>query len=252
MNTSNVASSSTMVVSSKSNGRVAELQKQRMQLTKQIEKTNASTGDAKTKAETVKGINDKIAELDKQIQQAQIEEQQKMREKIQQKNAEKTEQQQYNNADESEKNGVLLSASLNDLLAAKSNHKQVNTMSQIRTKLQGEINVAEGQVKHGVGGSSIKSQTDVISKDGDALSGLDGKIGKKIREVKKHIDQSLKTGIAEAEKAQENKFNKADGVDGEKANTQEETVVDASNGAGAEQKIDQENKHKTEQIDILA
>ena len=83
MNTSNVASSNTMVVSSKSksNGLVGQLQKQKMQLTKQLEKVNAGTEDAKTKAERIKGINDKIADLDKQIQQAQIEEQEKEREK---------------------------------------------------------------------------------------------------------------------------------------------------------------------------
>ena len=173
--------------------------------------------------------------------------------KIQQKNSEKAEQTQYNNADENEKSGVLLSASLNDLLAAKSTHRQVNVMVNIRTKLQGEINVAEGQVKHGVSGSSSKSQMDVISKNGNALSGIDSKIGEKMGEVKKHIDRSLKTGIAEAEKAQKNKLDKATEEDGKRGDTPEDEAVSTNNGAGiSEQKIDKENEEQAKPIDILA
>ena len=261
MNTSKVAASNTMVVSSShANSIVEELQKQKMQLTKQIEKVNAGSEDAKTKTEKIKALNDKIAELDKEIQQAKIEEQQREQEKIQQKNAEKAIQEKYDKADEKEKDGVVLSASLNDLLVANNAHHEVKEMKRVRMNLEGEMNVAQGQITHGLRGGSIKYQADVVSEKGDALSQLDGKIGKKMGEVKKNIDKSLKIGIAEAEKAQVNKLDKADETDGKKVDSQEETsveqvapmTVENNEVVKSEEKIDKPHEKRVKPIDILA
>lgn len=218
MNISKVAPSSNMVSSSNSSSVLGGLEKQKMELSKQIEKVQEGTGDSKNKAETIKGINDQIVELDKQIQQAKIDEQQKEMEKNRQKNAEKAVQEKYDKADDSEKEGVVLSASLNNLLVANHSNNQVKEMGIVKTKLQGEINIAQGQIKHASSGGSTQYQMDVVSKKGNTLSELEGKIGKKMAQVNKDIDQSVKTGIDEAEGERINKQDQVEGKEDDDKN----------------------------------
>ena len=69
MNIASSSKSSSKWLSSKPHSIVNELQKQKKELTTQIQKVNEGTGDSKTKAEKVKVINAQIEELNKQIHQ---------------------------------------------------------------------------------------------------------------------------------------------------------------------------------------
>lgn len=206
MNISNVSSSNTVVTNSKPHSVVGELQKQKMELTKQIEKVKEGTGDSKTKAERIKILNEQIEELNKQIQEAQIEEQKKEVEKNKQKNAEKAEQEKCKNADTTEQEGVVLSASLNNLLVAHKEQSTLKELSKVRTKILGEMHVAGAESKR-INGEAIWQNT-VISSGGDKLSQVEGKMAKMIGTMQRHIEQSVKTGTIEAEKERANKQDK--------------------------------------------
>lgn len=232
MNISKTAPSNTMVVKSTPHSIVGELQKQKMELGKQIEKVKEGTGDNKTKAERIKVINDQIEELNKQMQQVQIEEQQKELEKSQQKNAEKAEQEKYDKADATEKEGVVLSASLNFLLSAKNGHSELKEMSRVRTKLIGEMHVAESKIKNSKGGD-VRYSMGVVSKNEEKISQIKDKMAKDVGGIQKDIDKSVKVGINEAEKERAKKQDEVEGKgqehDGKKVNNgddhQERQVV---------------------------
>ena len=217
MNLSKVSSSNTVVTNVKSNSLVNELQKQKMELTKQLANINAGKEDAKTKAEKIKNIKEQIAELDKQIMQAQIAEKQKELEEMQQKNAEKRQIEQYEDADDDKKEGIVLSESLNQLLAANHTRSEYKKMNAVRTKMVGEVRVAESEIKHSLPGGSIKHQMEVISDNGSKISDLADKMAKKMENINKKLESARKIGehgadndsIDKADATNENKEEKS-------------------------------------------
>jgi hypothetical protein len=209
MNVSKVSSSNTVITNVKPNSLVNELQQQKMELTKQIANINAGKDDAKTKSEKIKNIRDQITELDKQIMQAQIDEKQKELEEMQQKNAEKRQMEQSEDEDDGKKGGIILSESLNQLLAASHTRSEYKNMNAVRTKMAGEVRIAESEIKHSRGGS-VKHQMEVISENGSKISDIAGKMAKKLENINKKLESARKIGEQEAEK---NSSNKVDGTD---------------------------------------
>lgn len=197
MNVSGVSSSHAVTVGNKSNSLVNELQKQKMELTQQIAQVRASKEEAKSKEEKIKNLNEQIVELDKQIMQAQIDEKQKELEESQQKNAERIQQEQQENADRTGQDGVVLSASLNQLLRAKQNHAEYKDMDSVRSRLTGEQRVVQAQIKHSRGGST-RYQMGVISESQSKLSDIAGQMAKRMKEVHKNIENAQAIGVAEA------------------------------------------------------
>lgn len=235
MNISKVAQSNTVAVNTSTpHSIVGELQKQKMELTKQIETVKGSNEDAKAKAEKIKTINAQIEELNKQIQEAQMEEQKKEMEKAQQQNAAKAAQQKYDNADESEKTGVVLSASLNNLLSAKMDNSDLKDMNRIRVKLRGEMNIGQSEIKQSAqNGGDTRYQMDAVSKKGSQLAKVASDMEKKIGEIDKHIDEAVKVGIDEAErergKQQDNVDEKDKNDTGAPVSGQEQVGKDITN-----------------------
>jgi hypothetical protein len=223
MNLSKVSSSNIVITNFKPNSLVNELQQQKMELTKQIANINAGKDDAKTKSEKIKNIRDQIAELDKQIMQAQIDEKQKELEEMQQKNAEKRQMEQYEDEDDGKKGGIILSESLNQLLVANSAHSEYKNMNATRVKMVGEVRVAQGQAKNSHGGS-IKHQMGVISEIGSRISDLADKMAKKIENIDKKLESARKIGEQEAEKSSNNK------VDGTDENQEKKSVKAPADG----------------------
>jgi len=219
MNISNTALNNTVAVNSKPHSVVNELQTQKNDLIKQIQKVNEGTGDSKTKAEKVKTINTQIEELNKQIQQAQIDEKQKELEEMQRKNAEKAEE-KYKTADDTQTESVILSASLTHILAAKNGYADVKDLSRVRTKLIGEAKVAEGQVKYGTG--SVTYQMGVLEQSGGKIAQIEGKMAKKMGEVDRKLHKSVNQGINEAEKARANKQDQVEGQEQKEKTTSNE------------------------------
>lgn len=205
MSISKVISSSTMIVRSKPHSIVDGLQKQKNQLSKQLEKITAGKDDSKTKAEKIKGINEQIEELDRQIQQAQIAEKQKELEKIKEKNEKETKQAKNENSDDTQQEDAILAASLNKLLVAKNSHSQLKGLNRDKNKLQLQINVAQSVIKNSSG--DVSTQISLIAKNKDYISQIENKIGQKIGEIQKDLDKTDNNKVSKKHKNKQEKVN---------------------------------------------
>lgn len=204
MNISSVSATNSAVTSSKYDGVINALQKQKDELTKQIAEIKASKQDSKTKAEKINELTKQIAEIDQQIVQAKLNAKQKEIQEAQQKNAEKAAIKNYEQQLEENGPGVVLSPSLNKLLAADKNISDYQTLHTVRMKIKGEIAVAQSEIANSHGGS-VKYQMDVVGDKESALAGVANKMAQKAEEISKDIKSSVKSGIKEAEKDRENK-----------------------------------------------
>lgn len=207
MNISNVSATTSTGTSGKYDSVVNALQKQKDELTKQIAEVRASKQDSKTKAEKIKQLTTQIADIDQQIAQAKVDAQQReikeAQEKAAQKAAEKAELKKYEEQLEENGPGVVLSPSLKKILTADKNISDYQTMHAVRTKIKGEMAVAQSEISNSHKGS-VKYQMDVISNKSSALAGLENKMVKKVDEVTKDIKSAVKLGVKEAEKNREN------------------------------------------------
>ena len=205
MNISNVSAATNVVTSNnKYDAVVNALQKQKDDLNNQIAEIKASKQDSKTKTEKINQITQQIADIDQQIMQAKLDAKQREMQEAQAKNAEKVALKKYEQQIEENGQGVVLSPSLNKLIAADKNSSDYQTMHMVRTKLKGEIAVSQGEIANSRGGSTAY-QTDVISSNSSTLAVLENKMAKKADEISKDIKSSVKSGIKEAEKHRENK-----------------------------------------------
>jgi len=209
MNISKTTSSSTMIVKSKPHSIVDSLQKQKKELSKQLEKVNGSKEDSKTKAAKIKELNEQIEELNRQIQQAQVAEKQKELEKIQEKNAEQAAQAKNTNADDTQQEGAVLAASLNKLLVAKNGHSELKGLNRDKKKLQLEIDIAQSVIKNSSG--DVSTQLSLISKNKGYISQIEDKIGQKIGEVQKDIDKINKVNKKHTNEQEQVNATKQDG-----------------------------------------
>lgn len=192
MNISNVTRSSNLGANTKHDSVVDALQRQKAELTKQIEEVKGSKQDSKTKADKINEITTQIAEIDQQIAQAQLDAKQKEMQEAQEKNAEKAEIERYEQETEENNPGVILSPSLTNLLAANKSSSDYKTMHNVRRKLLGQMAVGQ------------REDADVSSVSGKIVK-LENDMMKKTEEVHHHLQKSVKLGIKEADKARESK-----------------------------------------------
>lgn len=219
MNVSPVAGSTGSAA--KQNGAVEALQQLKAQLTNQLKKVNESTEDAKTKAAKIKQLNEEIAAVDAQIQQAVAGEKQKELQEAVTKAQEKAAEQQ---AEKEEASGVVISASLGKVMAIGRNMAEYQSLGRVRTQLLGEKRVAQGELElSAASGGSIEYQLDVIASNTSRLAKVEHEMGKAAGTIREGIEASVKAGTKEAEKARDNK---------EKA--QEETTAGSAAGGEAE------------------
>ncbi|MDF2572581.1 MAG: hypothetical protein K0R55_4185 [Sporomusa sp.] len=204
MNISSISASNNLTPNTKTSSIVNSLQKQKMDLSKQLEEVKASDKDSKSKAEMINQITAQIAELDQQIVQARIEERQKEMEAAQEKRAEREALKKYENEeDQQTKAGVVLSASLGKLLSANNGCSEYVKMHEVYGRLKGEMNTAQSEIKNSHNGGSIKYQMSVVEKKSTRISALAANIAEKVDEIQKDIDLSVKVGKKEAEKVRE-------------------------------------------------
>jgi hypothetical protein len=200
------AVSNQVAAGQKSNGAVEALQKLKTQLTNQMKEVNESKSDPKTKAEKVKQLTEQVAEVDAQIQQAMLVEKQKEAQEAQEKAAQKTEEEKAKEETDSGAEGVVLSTSLNKLIAISGRRADYQNQGKVRTKLKGEIAVADTEMKLSLrSGGSVKYQLSVINDNTGKLSKVEQDMGKVANEIKKGLAQSVKVGIKEAEARREGK-----------------------------------------------
>ena len=202
MNISKISSNNTMITSAKPNSVVNDLQKQKMELTKQIESIKAGDSDAKAKTEKIKEINEQIAEINKQIMEAQLEERKKQVEESQQKAAEKAEIEKVQKADDTQKDGVALSSSLYNLLSSDTSYSQYETLKGVRARIPyGERN-------------------------GSKMMQVESDMAKKFSEVNNSVEKSVNLGIIAAKQARTDKNDDTK----EKMSKENEEVSNTSNG----------------------
>lgn len=204
MTISKVATSSSLGTTNKSNSAVEALEKQKAELSKQIAEVKASKQDSKTKAEKIKNLTTQIADIDQQIIQANLDAKQREIKEAQEKAAEKAEIKKYERETDENNQGVILSPSLNKLLAASKNSSELKTMDNARRKLNAETSIAQTQIKYAVHGS-IQYQLDVIISTSSKLSKLESDMALKMEKVQKDLKSSVKLGIKEAENTRKNK-----------------------------------------------
>lgn len=184
---------------------VDALKQMKAELTNQLKKVDESSEDAKTKAEKKKQLNEQIAMVDAQIQQAMASEKQKEMQEASEKAAEKAAEEQ---AEKEKETGVVVSASLNKVLSLRGNMAKYQTQGEVRERLKGEMRVAQSQIDHNFTGGSVKYQLDIITGNSSKLAKVETEMGKTAGELREGVEESVKTGIKEAEKARENKGEK--------------------------------------------
>jgi hypothetical protein len=227
MNISSISMTNSTVTSNKYDAVVTALQKQKDELNNQIAEIKASKQDNKTKTEKINQITQQIADIDQQIMQAKLDAKQREIQEAQEKNAEKAAIKKYEQQTEDNGQAVVLSPSLNKLIAADKNVSDYQTMHTVRTKLKGEMAVSQGEIANSRGGST-QYQTDVISNNSSTLAGLENKMAKKVDEISKDIKSSVKSGIKEAEKDRANKDDlKENGTDTESTHSVPEENIKA-------------------------
>lgn len=260
-----VAASSNISTNNQENSAVNALEKQKMQLSQQIEAVKNSKEDSKTKAAKIKDLTAQMTELDKEIMQAKMQAKEQELQEAQEKNAEKLASSTSNNAQDDEyKEGVIVSASLNKILTANQNFAEYKNLHNLDTKLKGETNVAQMEIKLSAGraGGSVKYQTDLVAENESKSSGIEMSMGKKLQASQKDIKASARLGIKAAENSRKNdetvKNDEAENTDHSVKYDQTEEVTNAAAATVIEdkdmvkdEKLDKDvQKHKT--INIVA
>ena len=120
----------------------------------------------------------------------------------------KTEQQQREQNKDS--GGVILSASLNQLVSVSSQGSTLKNLDNVRTKLKREIATANTQIHTATSGSSTTYQMDTIVGNTAHLSNVELNIAKTGNEINKGIKKSIRAGTQEAEKSREAKNKQAE------------------------------------------
>lgn len=241
---------------------VEALKQLKADLTNQITKVKESSDDAKTKAEKIKQLNEQIAMVDAQIQQAMAGEKQKELRESMEKAQEKAAEQQAEKAKES---GVVIAASLGKVIALQNNMAEYRSLGKVRTQLKGETRVAEGEMElSAASGGSIKYQLGVIAGNTSKLAKVENEMGKTAGEIRAGVEDSVKAGTKEAEKSRENNDDKtdkqedktpADGAAGTEGKPQAGgtvTLADQAGGPGDETgKKDEERQHQPGSVDVV-
>lgn len=190
----------TFSASQSNNSAVDHLQAMKVELQKQIKQINASKDDSKTKAEKIKAVNEQIVTIDQQIQQAKMEEQQAKVQEAIAKNAEQTAQKQQEENPNAA--GVVMSATLSQLVFTSNQNQQISTLSKVRTNLIGESNIAEAEMKQNAalhGGSTF--QLTEISTDYSQIAQTEQMIAGKEKAIQ-HVAKATRDAIGKTDKAQ--------------------------------------------------
>ena len=181
---STVCSTPAFTSQSNSNGAVEALEKVKMQLQDQLKQVNESKDDAKTKAEKIKAINEQLAQIDQQIQQAKLEAQQEKVQEAAAKNAAQAAKKQQ--TEESGDTGVVIAASLSQLVFASSKSTQLQSLNRVQNQLNGQINIAEMEIKQNAAtGGSSTYQLNSIAENASQVAKTNQMIGSSIKSVQK-------------------------------------------------------------------
>ncbi|MEN6567238.1 MAG: hypothetical protein ABFC57_13160 [Veillonellales bacterium] len=229
MNISGIAAghSSQLGMQSQSSSALDALERQKENLQNQIQKVQASKMDSKEKTEKIKELTVEMEQIDQQIMQ------EKQAEKAAQTGAENSlEKQQESAEQEGDSPAVVLSASLNAFVSVGSQLKEFDTLDKVRSKLTGEINVANSQIKNGVIGGSVENQMATISTDSGQLTSVMFRMGKTAGKVHQVMEHAAKEGEIEAQHSQKG----AKGQGENAAAAAGETVSEGTKSSQQEQK----------------
>ena len=207
MNVSGVAGSHTAVPNSNGNKVIEALQKQKADLSKQIQEVRSSDQDPKAKNEKIKQLNEQMAEIDKQIMAARAEEKRQEAEEAQAKREAQEMEKKYAESDPATQDGVVLSQSLHQLIDVHNGVKDLRSLHKTQVELEGQKRVAEIEYKNssmtsnGGSGYQLKAMEKIaaVGVDNDSL------IRQKSKEVSKKLDKAVKTGEEETKQAQQHK-----------------------------------------------
>ena len=227
MSIAKVAASSNISTTTHSNSAVNALEKQKMQLSKQIEAVKNSKEDSKIKEEKIKELTEQMTELDKEILQAKIEEKDQELQAAQEKNAEKAATSTDAGQDDEYKDGVIVSASLNKLVAANYNFSEYKQLHSLNEKIKGENRVAQSEMKqsNSRAGGSVKYQMNLIANNDAQINGIEYSMGKKVKALQKDIKQAIKLNVISAQKSRNS--DETAKIGEEKSNNDNSPIADA-------------------------
>lgn len=241
MNISSVSSGASAGVSAFGDDIIKQLMKQKEQLQKQIQSTNESKMDPRTKQETIAQLQQQIQDIDAEILQRQ-------REKLAPKQKQGVDDKQAN--DQSNSAGVYIGdgadmgpAGMSGLIQANAVYSQLKTMNGIKEGLTGRGNVFKQEIKiiEQKGGKALYQRGE-LQKGEEIKRSLDKKIGEAGQKLEKHIEEA-------SEKAEESRA-------GSVENSREAAYENAEASDGAGKEVPQEGesaiKHKVyKKIDVI-
>lgn len=225
------------------NSVVDSLERRKTELQNDLKEVNASKLDSKTKAAKVKEINEQIAAIEQQIQQAKVQEQQEKMQEAMAKSAEKEAEKQKEQGQDS--GGVVLAASLSQMVYASGQNSNLKTLSQVRTKLKGEINVANSQMKNSATGASNTYQMAAISDASGQIAQVEQKMATAVKNTLK-MQRAVQKG---QEKAAEKAGSDVTKTQEAENKTDETAVVNEPAVQGAQEDQDKD-KQQRKSVDI--
>lgn len=168
------------------NNAIKLLEKQKMQMQEQIQKVRASKMDDKTKQEKIKSIQDQIEQIDMEIQQ-------KRSEMLNQnKNTNQENKSKQSNADAKEDS--INSEGMSQLVQASTTYSQAKITHRIKNSLNGKSNVLkiEIQLDGGRGGDPKRKISDLHDTEA-RIQMLDKKESETLRTTRKHVKEASRT-----------------------------------------------------------
>ncbi|QOR35041.1 FlxA-like family protein [Clostridium sp. 'deep sea'] len=240
MNITAVSSSNKFCYSTDNNIKI--LEKQKMQLQKQLKQVNESKMDPKIKQEKIKAIQEQIESIETQIQQ-------QSKNKVKCNSSEsKTVNISNNEKKQIQRVGTVADINSAHMLSAVSGYSYLQTMGKVRTELKNKLRIATSSGKYPAAGQSIEEKIDNLE---DSIIKKSNKINNDLRKTAKKVEKTANQDLKNTETAKINNNDKDEvkkKVNGTE-NTDNQTIKPVANNKVATQR--KNSVKQTSKIDIL-
>jgi hypothetical protein len=185
MNISAVSGASSYVSPPKQDSALKALEKQKAVLEEQKEKVKQSDMDSKLKQETLRVLDEQIAQIESQIREQKIEKLNTAGSENSKTNS-STSDASSSRTDKTDSVEKTSSGGINSrhILSAVSEYSDLKTMSRVRTDLQGQLRIATSSGENSEAGAGIQAKIESLEAD---IGKKSGKIGSDLKKVAEEV-----------------------------------------------------------------
>lgn len=178
------------------NNEVKLLEKEKVRIQEQIQKINEEKGNDKSKDEIIKSLKEQIENINKLIQQKQME-------KIQKINDNKNKE-----ASNSSKEDDACCKEMKQFAEFGTNYNKIKSINKVKTKIQGESRILKKEAELDKGRGKVEIAKAKEEK-ADKLDNMANAINKKIKEITEKITKPTEKDVKDEESSIVEKNNEA-------------------------------------------